>query len=564
MARMIPSVFPRENNSSGEKEVFNYFDKKAPSDWIVLHSFRLPKHLKVVFGESDFIVVAPNYGVFTLEIKSGGVGYDGTDWLFINREHKVSKKHRGPFEQARDGMFEVEKIITQKLGDQYSRTKILYGYGVIFTDEDNFPVESITEDEPWRLIQNNVEKDYVTFIKRLTNNFRKELSELKKWQPDSIDKTDADKIVNALRPSIECVAPLKSFLDRSEEDIISLTEQQFNCLVDVEENDRVVVQGGAGTGKTIIALEDARRASEMDKKVAVICFNTNLAKKIRQSVDDKNITVQSFHALLTKICKDKIGQEDKTVSEYYTDILPQTACSVLDKTDFEKYDKLIVDEFQDLCTPNYLDCFDKILKGGLFEGNFTFYGDFARQAIFDPQSSLEVLKGRTFYANKKLTVNCRNTRNIGNELINVTGYEDKHYLLSISGEPVEYFSWEDPDAEKALLQQKISELRKKGIDSKSIVILSPRVREKSVVGLYDKMGMIIGNYGEDPNSYYAMFSTIQSFKGLESEVVILADIESYSDAPLMYVGLSRARSKMIVLESKAAAKQRKKLTIGRM
>ena len=89
MAHMYPKSFPRENKSGGEKKVFHYFMDNAPDNWYILHSFRLPEHLKVVFGESDFIVIAPGFGIFTLEIKSGGVGFDGTDWLFIDRNHKV-------------------------------------------------------------------------------------------------------------------------------------------------------------------------------------------------------------------------------------------------------------------------------------------------------------------------------------------------------------------------------------------------------------------------------------------------------------------------------------------
>ncbi len=172
MAHMYPKSFPRENKSGGEKKVFHFFMDNAPDNWYILHSFRLPAHLKVVFGESDFIVIAPGFGIFTLEIKSGGVGFDGTDWLFIDREHKVSKKHRGPFEQARDGMFEVERIIRQHTNDKYTREKYLYGYGVIFTDEDRFPVSTLTEDESWRLMQKTGADNYCTFVKKLATQFK--------------------------------------------------------------------------------------------------------------------------------------------------------------------------------------------------------------------------------------------------------------------------------------------------------------------------------------------------------------------------------------------------------
>jgi len=563
MAKMYPKVFPADNPSKAERKVFEYFDKEAPADWRVLHSFRLPKHLKVVFGESDFIVIAPNLGIFILEIKGGGVGFDGQYWQFINSKHEITKKQRGPFEQARQGMFEVERIITDRLGDAYSRNKILYGYGVIFTDEDRFPTDCIVEDEPWRLIQNNVPANYTSFIKRLESEFRRELRELGHRQPGTFDKQEADTIASALRPAVECVAPLRNFLEHSEEDIITLTEQQFGCLVDIEMNDRVVVQGGAGTGKTVIAMEDARREVSQGKKVGVFCFNRNLARVLRQSADD-NIEVNSFHSYLARLCKGKYDEKSEKSDDFYKQTLPSLACEVLKELGFDKFDKIIVDEFQDLCVPEYLDCFELMLKGGLFDGNFTFYGDFSRQAIYDKSADLNILKDRTYFSNKMLTVNCRNTKNIGNELINVTGYEDDYYILSIDGELVDYHSWEDRESELQLLKQVMSELHAKKIGSENIVVLSPRTRENSVVSLYDKGKNIIGDYGDDPKSYYARFSTIQAFKGLESKVIVLTDIESYDDIQLLYVAFSRARSKMIVLESKTAAKQRKILTIKRV
>jgi len=564
MAKMYPKLFPNTNNSDAEKAVFKYFDKEAPADWIVLHSFRLPEHYEVVFGESDFIVIAPNLGVFILEVKGGGVGYDGTYWRFINRKHEITEKTRGPFEQARSGMFVVEKIIKNILGSTFERMRILYGYGVIFTDEYNFPVNSITEDEPWRLIQNNVPKDYTEFIKRLEKNFRKELQSLNKRQPRSISKEEAEAISKALRPEIGLVPPLKSFIENSEDDVIALTQKQYECLIDVEMNNHVVVQGGAGTGKTVLALEDARRTAEQNKRVLFLCFNVNLAKELKQRINNDLIELHSFHSYLMKICKDNLDGTDTNNDDFFSTVLPSIACNVLDNSDFKKFDKLIVDECQDLCTKEYLECFDRLLDGGLVEGRFSFYGDFARQAIYNKSSSLDLLQEKAlFISHKRLTVNCRNTKNIGNELINVTGYEDKYYLLTISGEPVEYFSWASADDEKQLLKQTIKELNKRGILSKNIMVLSPRTREKSIINEYDKDKTVIGNYCDDPQSYFARFSTVQAFKGLESEVVILVDVESYDDSRLMYVGFSRARSKMIVLESETAAKRRKALTIRR-
>ena len=558
MAKTYPNVFPEDSNSSGERKVFEYLKYNAPSDWIVLHSFRLPKHKIVIFGEADFVVIAPSYGIFILEVKSGGVGFDGDNWVFINRKQEKSFKKRGPFQQSREAMFEIERIVGEKLGTGYGRTDILYGYGVIFTDEDSFPLKAVTEDETWRLYQKSDNVDYVFFVKKLHKNFISELHQLGKRVPKELTPADAEKIVKVLRPIVDCVVPLKSFIEASEQDILSLTEEQYACLDDIEINDRIVVTGGAGTGKTLIAVEEAKRI-DVSWKVGFFCFNRNLADYIRCSISSDNVVVYSLHAFMTKICEDMVIENEGT-QEFFSVILLEIACEAAKQKGII-FDKIIVDEFQDLCTLEYIKFFDVILKGGLFDGKFTFYGDFVRQAIYNESATLDTLKEFTFFAQKRLTINCRNTLYIGNELINITGYEDKKYRLKITGEPVDFYVCNSAEEQSKKLIDCVKELKKKGFKSSVITVLSAKRREKSIINLCDREKFIIGNYGEDPDAYFAMFSTVQSFKGLESEIVILVDVDDYADVKLMYIALSRARSKLIVLETERASKQRKKLLL---
>lgn len=560
MAKMFPKIFPEDSNSPGERKVFEYLKKFAPADWFVLHSFRLPKHKQVVFGEADFVVIAPKLGIFVLEIKSGGVGFDGSEWIFINRNHEKSHKKRGPFQQGREAMFEIERIIVEKLGSSYSRTNILYGYGVIFTDEANFPTKTITEDESWRLCQKTDKNDYCSFIRHLNKNFIDELKQIGKRVPAELTIQTAEVIAKTLRPIVDCVVPLKSFVQETEKDIISLTEEQYACLDDIEINDQMVVTGGAGTGKTLLAVEEAKRTAEHGR-VAFFCYNKNLADFIKNNLENNQITVYSLHAYLLKLCGTKVDGIERN-GEFFEKILPQIACEVA-KEQGVCFDKIIVDEFQDLCTEDYLAFFDSIIKNGLFEGKFTFYGDFSRQAIYNKNATLATLKKFAFFARKHLSINCRNTLYIGNELINITGYEDKQYRLKITGEPVDFVVWETEEEQKDKLFLSIKELKNKGFGSSSIMILSPKKRVNSIVGKYDEDECLIGNHGADNLAYLAMFSTVHSFKGLESEIVILTDIDDYSDTQLMYIALSRARSKLIVLESVSASKQRKKITIVR-
>lgn len=561
MAHIFPSIFPKDVSSSGERKVFEYLKANAPIDWYIFHSFRLPRHKTVVFGEADFVVVAPKLGIFILEIKSGGVGFDGTNWVYINREQQRTYKQRGPFQQAREAMFEIEKIIIAKLGSTYSRMNIMYNYGVIFTDESNFPTFAITEDEVWRLIQKREKVDYCVFIEKLYKNFSCELTQLNKLLPPLLTTEKAESIAKVLRPIVDCVVPLKSFVSSSEEDIIALTEEQYCCLDDIELNDQMVITGGAGTGKTLLAIEEAKRNAIENKHIGFFCYNKNLADYIKTNINIPGIDVYSFHSFLMKICGNKLLKEEKT-ERFFKEILPRAVCEHIAISE-PYYEKIIVDEFQDICCTEYLNVLDKILAGGLMNGKFTFYGDFARQAIYNENASLEILKNYAFFARKGLTVNCRNTQYIGNELINISGYKDKGYKLKITGEPVDYFVWNTINEEKELLMKCITNLKKKGFASSSLMVLSPKKRENSVVNICDEEIFTIGNYGDNCELYYAMFSTIQGFKGLESEITLITDIDDYSDSQLMYIALSRARSKMIVLESSQAAKQRQRMLITR-
>lgn len=556
MAKMIPNSFPIESPSTGERKVFEYFKNQAPLEWIVLHSFRIPQHSFVVFGEADFVVIAPRLGIFVLEVKSGGVGFDGSKWVFINRKHERHYKSRGPFQQGREAMFEIERIVVASLGKEYSRTNITFGYGVIFTDEANFPLSAIKEDEKWRLCQNSSKVNYVEFIKKLSQNFTIELKGLGKKIPDELSIEQSKMVASSLRPIVDCVIPLKSFVSASEEDIIALTEEQYACLDDIDLNKQIVVTGGAGTGKTLLAIEEARRFKG-NGIVAFICYNKLLAQYLKINLCDDHIKIFSLHKFMNKLCYP--NQTITKNSEYFEVVLPKLAAkAAADKGVL--FDKLIIDEFQDLCSTEYLEFFDTILKGGLIDGSFTFYGDFARQALFDINASLDNLRNYAYFARVHLAINCRNTLNIGNEMVNITGYEDRKYRLKIAGEPVEYFTYSSIDEQVMLLKKCINELRKKKFDADSIVILSANKRDKSIVQLCDKGKYIIGDYGENPEAYYALFATVQSFKGLESEIVILTDVEGYSNSQLMYVALTRARSKLIVFESHGAYNERIKLT----
>lgn len=180
----------------------------------------------------------------------------------------------------------------------------------------------------------------------------------------------------------------------------------------------------------------------------------------------------------------------------------------------------------------------------------------------DEQAYLELLQQRAFFAIFRLTQNCRNTKKICTEIENILGVKEIAAFQDRIDTPyVNHLIYANQNDQLTKLIKVINELLSLNISRKDIVILSPRRRKDSVVNLLD--GIKVQDYSIQ-NFADIRFSTIQGFKGLESLYVILTDVENYKDERLMYVGLSRARFSLTVLETQKASDERGKLFFERM
>ncbi|MGI8640889.1 MAG: nuclease-related domain-containing protein, partial [Pyrinomonadaceae bacterium] len=86
MARMIPPYLSADIKSQAEKKIFEFFkNDPSASNYTVLHSLGLSRHIKRQYGEIDFVVLAPGEGIFCLEIKGGRIKRENGLWTFTNR-----------------------------------------------------------------------------------------------------------------------------------------------------------------------------------------------------------------------------------------------------------------------------------------------------------------------------------------------------------------------------------------------------------------------------------------------------------------------------------------------
>lgn len=577
MAIMIPSVISPEVKSTAEKRIFEWFKNAPGTDkWIVLHSLGIATHNKVIYGETDFFVLAPQLGLFALEVKGGRVRRENGIWYFTNKYGKTNSKERGPFEQARDGVFSIVEAIKKRTDAEHQHVgNLLFGHGVMFPDIE-FTSSGI-EEEQWQVFDSRDGTDVKRFIKRLSEGARG------KWEAiygpagksKFPDYADVKYIANLLRGDFDCAVSMSTQLKNANEALITLTREQYRCLDQLDDNPRCLIHGPAGTGKTLLALEEVKKSAARGEKVALFCFNSNLAdwlstyfSRLDESI--RPLFVGTFHKYMTQVAKQgnilpAFPKDPEKQQKYYQEDLPEAAALALLESGAQ-FDKIVLDEAQDLIRDSYLEVLNDCLEKGLSRGRWTMFGDFSMQAIYADGMTgtemLEKLEDYTSFIRFKLTVNCRNTRPICREIETVTGFKAPNDLWTkVDGPPVQYITWATMEGQSKKLKALLKQLGDSHIAPEQITILSPRKREDSVVSLLE--GDAIKDFRVPPG-LYTSFCTIQAYKGLENVVIILTDIEDYSSEKLMYVGLSRACSGLFVLESDAAKREYDNLLIQKL
>ena len=579
MARMIPPTYSEEIRSSGEKQFFELLSHDpATVDWVCLHSLSLARHVKRVYGEIDFVVLVPKEGIFCLEIKSGRVARQEGVWNYTNRYGDVSTSTIGPFRQARDGMFSLLEAVRRNFGHQHSFTRLLYGFGVVF------PHISFYQDDPeaesWQVYDRDSSRLPVSrYILNLAINTRHSVQS-QPWfdeQESRPSLSDIRKLVDFLRGDFERVIKPSDVLFETEGHILQLTEEQYNCLDQLQYNPRCLFDGGAGTGKTLLALEFARREASLGKKVLLICFNKLLGQWLalgKGKTLPQSIVVDSFHHFLdhlianSSVCNEfQQSRLTQDQDHLFTELFPIYALDALSENVTESFDTLVIDEGQDLIRSEYLDVFDGLLKGGLAGGTWAIFCDFHHQMIYmdtDEDTLVRELEQRTFrFTRFRLLTNCRNTRPIGEEVSFISGFDVPPFLpANVEGIPVDYRFYKDNIDQCKQVNEIVNQLRCEGINNNAITILSPSTFEHSCLTSDDHITFSLTDLthsGLQKRLRKAIaFSTIHAFKGLESAYIVITDITHLLDdrnRALLYVGMSRARYSLSVLISDSARKE---------
>ena len=565
MAKMIPAQIDDEGVSKAERRVFSLLENDAATkEWIMLHSLGIARRASGPYGEIDFVAIIPGEGILCLEVKGGRVSCEGGVWRTMDRHGNNTVLKKSPFMQAREAMFALRGSVTRHFGEGTTEARCPFGCAVVFPDVTCPPLSP------------EFERSDVIDLDDLRNPISKSIirvarQRLREFQPRGSEPlptiSTVKTIRNFLRPDFDMVVAKGVSIGRTEARLLRLTEEQYARLDELEANPRCLFEGAAGTGKTLLALEYARRADRTGANVLLVCFNRLLGEWLHQQTEDTKITSGTWHGVVRRLVltstvatefkeREREALERGETRTLFDELYPLYGELALDELS-APFDVLVVDEAQDLSDQHTLYFLNLAIRGGLVGGRWAIFGDFTRQALYSGTKEPVVALSRysEHFVRARLTLNCRNTRRIAGETTILAGFETPPFRLGKEmGLPVEHRYWNTSADLVETLTNIVERLVKEKTSINDIVLLSPNRLENSSLARVERISRFpITDCSRDMNrgaSAAVRFSTIHSFKGLESQVVIVVDVDSVvGDEPqsLLYVAMSRARSLLILM-----------------
>lgn len=564
MARMIPAQISPDTKSFAERKVFRIFQHMPDTeDWCVIHSVALARHTTQSQGEADFVVAIPDMGVFALEVKGGGISYQGGQWYSRNHMGETNKI-KNPVTEANDAMHSLIDFVSEH--GEGNLGWCLFGFGVVFPDSTVHGQFTYPDLDDLQVADIDDIADLRGYMERLAKFWRSRKN-VKVIIPH---KKEIDAIVALLRPDHQFRVSLASQIRSVERQTLTLTDSQRDVFEGLLDNERCLVRGSAGTGKTLLAVACARHWCEAGQRVGLFCYNRLLASWLQKNTaDDVGVICDGIFDYMESQLSGRLTEENlrirhDNIEKYYDEVLPDLFEEALLDGAVEPLDCLVLDEAQDIFQPRLLDLLDLLLKGGLRDGNWYFFMDAEKQNLYHAklthEDAIAMLRERgVYHAKYRLRDNCRNSQAIIEKLDAIFGSDTPYREMESRGAEVVIRSFRKSSDQLAHLQGILDALLRDGVKPDDIAILSPVRKERSVVAELTDCPISLD---PDQRDGQIFFSTIHRFKGLESPVVILTDfdqIDYTSQKNLLYVGMTRARSALYVVLSDKAKKTMDKM-----
>ncbi|MCG7590005.1 MULTISPECIES: 3'-5' exonuclease [Halomonadaceae] len=602
MARFIPTLTTIPRMNPGERRVAQRLDSLLEDDYLVWYDIPLGAKRRY----PDFIVLHPARGLLFLEVKDWKVDTLRSitpDSVEIDT-HQGRKTISNPLAQARQCAFSAinqlqrDPQLTQA-GQRY-RGKLCfpYGFGVVFPNITRLQWNKAVSEEdqalvlPSRLVICKDEMltttDPEAFQERLWNMFEYRFGE-------KLSVPQIDRIRWQLFPEVRIDAPTQDFFEsdsaEKEESAVSLVPD-ITRVMDLHQEQLArsmgdghrVIHGVAGSGKTLIlGYRCLHLAQATSKPILVLCFNITLAARLRSFIADKGLSekvkVHHFH--------EWCGLQLKT---YHVNLLPghqpiwerqvESVIQAVDQSHIPRaqYGAVMIDEghdFEQAWLKLVVQMIDPDTNSLLL-----LYDD--AQSIYQKGSLKFPLSSAGIQARGRTTIlklNYRNTREIltfaydfARDFLEAHDTDEDHVPLiapevaGVSGPKPAFRHFDSDQQESRYLVHCIQAWQQQGSPLSSIaVVYTTNTQGQYFHKALQKAGIPsrclqqpADKHRYDPNSDEVVLLSRQSSKGLEFDTVLLSGLGALSndeerlaqEARLLYVGMTRARRRLLVTSCK--------------
>ena len=539
MAKMIPQKLSSNTESQAEVETFKLMEKEFDDSWTIFHSFSMQgknREDKLIDAEADFVLFHREHGMLVLEVKGGIIEFDGMGKYFQN-----SKEISSPEFQARMNKYNLEKLLKKRMhGDPLIR----YAHAVYFPDTYldviNFPPNY----------------DYITFTGKdtpyLESSIKTLLSRKKKQRDREMPEGLAKAVVSSLSPKLSIGNTILDKIGRNTSTFNVLTEIQGQLLKFISRYKHAMIEGSAGTGKTILAIKKARQLAMEGNKVLLLCYNKLLGVKLKESVADLNefIDASNYHDFCIECLSESKYKDEIDFNKpgFWEKIIPGLMQKYVAETPID-YDAIIIDEAQDFKEDYWISIIEQIKDDHYF---YAFYDP--KQNIFNTKMSFPE-KIIPFTINRV----CRNTSSIFEYMQKHSDTESELFEGMPLGEDVQEFIIPDATERNRKLGGILKDLiHEQQVDPDKIVVLGGHGFNNTIIKDNSKFSDIVvvdtsnDSYieKESSNEKHVKFYTYMKFKGCEADIVILLDVDEndprWNDNGI-YTAASRAKNLLYVL-----------------
>ncbi|MDH4120517.1 MAG: NERD domain-containing protein [Deltaproteobacteria bacterium] len=555
MAKMFPERLPeatlRERGKQAEVDVYRALASSLHDGYTVFYGVKWiskPEHGYTQDGEADFVVAHPDHGVMVLEVKGGEISFDASASRWSSRSaNGETHPIKDPFQQAMVG----KKMLLNKL-KQHPALKgkhIPMSHGVVFPKalKNHF---ALAPDQPPEVI---VDHDDLTrlpgAIERVFGYWKEKISE------GAFGAAGMGAIEGVLGRSFQYRLPMAHALREDQRRMVELTEQQFMVLDLLSQQRRAAIHGGGGSGKTLLAMEKARRLANEGFRTLLTCYNRPLAESIKAALGAvENLTVANFHTLAYETaagCGIPLADPAKPEilpKNFWEEQVPEAYLQALD-SGFEKFDAIVVDEGQDFQEGWWIPL--QFSLNDPDQGVFYVFQD-DQQRIYRQGKLLEGV------APFPLNQNLRNTQVI-HRLAQRFYAGGKSTARGPEGRPIEYVVPDNRTLLTSEIRRVIERLiQEEKVAPEDIAVLYARKQHREQIAPEHKIGRYPVTLSTETKPGHCVLETIHRFKGLERPVVVLAGLQGLrlpNDQSLIYVGITRAQGHLVIAEEKQVLAQ---------